>query len=227
MKTESGPLMSFLWPQVPTGQHGSVLPQTLFLPHTCSQQEVWSIFFLTRMTALAGGGSCSWAETFPSPMGRGSFCGPFGSFFQDWSGLPEYIMWNAGLNESQAGIKIAGRNIDSLRYADACMLCRFSCAQLCNPMDLSPPGSSVHKILQAKILEWVAISFSKGSSCPRNQSLVSYISCVGRRVLTTNTIWEAWFAVDTTQMAESEEELKDLWMKVKEESEKAGLKLNI
>ena len=100
----------------------------------------------------------------------------------------EYIIRNSGLEEAQAGIKIAGRNIDSLRYADACMLCRFSCAQLCNPMDLSPPGSSVHKILQAKILEWVAISFSKGSSCPRNQSLVSYISCVGRRVLTTNTI---------------------------------------
>ena len=62
----------------------------------------------------------------------------------------EYIMRNHGLDEAQAGIKIAGRNISNLRYAD-----------------------------------------------------------------------------DTTLMAESEEELKSLWMKVKEESEKVGLKLNI
>ena len=62
----------------------------------------------------------------------------------------EYIMWNAGLNEAQAGIKIAGRNINNLRYAD-----------------------------------------------------------------------------DTTLTAESEEKLKSLLMKVKEESEKVGLKLNI
>ena len=62
----------------------------------------------------------------------------------------EFIIWNAGLDDSQAGIKIAGRNINNLKYAD-----------------------------------------------------------------------------DTTLMAESEEELKSLLMKVKEESEKAGLKLNI
>ena len=44
--------------------------------------------------------------------------------------------------------------------AHACVLGAQSCPTLCNPMDRSPPGSSVHGILQAKILEWVAISFS-------------------------------------------------------------------
>ena len=39
-----------------------------------------------------------------------------------------------------------------------------SCLTLCNPVDGSPPGSSVHGILQARVLEWAAISFSKGSS---------------------------------------------------------------
>ena len=39
-----------------------------------------------------------------------------------------------------------------------------SCPTLCDPVDCSPPGSSVHGILQARILEWVAISFSRGSS---------------------------------------------------------------
>ena len=39
-----------------------------------------------------------------------------------------------------------------------------SCPTFCDPMDCSPPGSSVHGIFQARILEWVAISFSRGSS---------------------------------------------------------------
>ena len=43
-----------------------------------------------------------------------------------------------------------------------------SCPTLCDPMDCSPPGSSVHGIFQARILEWVAISFSRGSSPPRD-----------------------------------------------------------
>ena len=47
---------------------------------------------------------------------------------------------------------------------------------LCDPVDCSPPGSSVHGILQARILEWVAISFSRGSSWPRDQTQVSCIA---------------------------------------------------
>ena len=53
------------------------------------------------------------------------------------------------------------------------MLVTQSCLTLCNPMDCSPPGSSVHGILQARILEWVAMSFSRGSSWPRDQTQVS------------------------------------------------------
>ena len=54
-----------------------------------------------------------------------------------------------------------------------------SCPILCYPMDCSPPGSSVHGILQARVLEWVAISFSRGSSRPRDRTQVSHIA--GRR----------------------------------------------
>ena len=50
---------------------------------------------------------------------------------------------------------------------------------LCDPVDCSLPGFSVHGILQARVLEWVAISFSRGSSRPRDQTLVSCIA--GRR----------------------------------------------
>ena len=54
-----------------------------------------------------------------------------------------------------------------------------SCLTLCNPMDCSLPGSSVHGIFQARILEWVVISFSRGSSRPRDRTRVPLI--VGRR----------------------------------------------
>ena len=58
-----------------------------------------------------------------------------------------------------------------------------SCPILCNLMDCSPPGSSVHGILQARILEWVAMPSSRRSSRHRGQLWVSYISCTGRWVL--------------------------------------------
>ena len=51
-----------------------------------------------------------------------------------------------------------------------------SCPTLCNPVDCSPPGSSVCGILQARILEWIAVSFSTGSSQSRDQTQVSHIA---------------------------------------------------
>ena len=50
-----------------------------------------------------------------------------------------------------------------------------SCPTLCSPMDCSPPGSSVHRIFQERVLEWVAISFSRESSQPRDRTQVSHI----------------------------------------------------
>ena len=49
------------------------------------------------------------------------------------------------------------------------------CLTLCNPMDCSLPGSPLHGILQARVLEWIAISFSRGSSQLRDRTGVSYI----------------------------------------------------
>ena len=55
-----------------------------------------------------------------------------------------------------------------------------SCPTLFDSMNCSPPGSSVHWIFQARILEWVTISFSRGSSWLKDQT---HVSCIGRRVL--------------------------------------------
>ena len=66
------------------------------------------------------------------------------------------------------------------------VLSRFSLVHgvtVCDLMDYNPPGSSVHGILQTRILEWVAISFSRGSSQPRDRSRASNVSCIGRQVL--------------------------------------------
>ena len=56
-----------------------------------------------------------------------------------------------------------------------------SCLTLCDPIDCSPPGLSVHGILQARILEWVAISSSRASSWPRDQIRISCVSCIAGR----------------------------------------------
>ena len=64
-----------------------------------------------------------------------------------------------------------------------------ACAQLCltlyNPMDCSPPGSSVHWIFLARILEWVAISSSRGSSQPKDWTHISHVSYIVGGFFTT------------------------------------------
>ena len=60
------------------------------------------------------------------------------------------------------------------------------CPILCDPMDGSPPGSSVHGILQTRILEWIAISSSRGSSQPRDWTCAPYVSFIAGRFFTTS-----------------------------------------
>ena len=75
------------------------------------------------------------------------------------------------------------------------------CPTLCNCMDSSPPDSSVHWILQAGILEWVAISYCRGSSQTRAQTHVSCVSCFDRWFFTTSTTWEAFAHISSVQFS--------------------------
>ena len=61
-------------------------------------------------------------------------------------------------------------------FTSCCCLAAALCPTVCSPVDCSPPGSSVHGIFQARILEWVAIPFSRGSFPLRDQTCVSCIS---------------------------------------------------
>ena len=67
-------------------------------------------------------------------------------------GIPIYILWDTHCSVTK------------------------SCPTLCDPMDPTPPGSSVHGIFQARTLQWVAISFSKGSSLPRDWTRMSFLT---------------------------------------------------
>ena len=68
-----------------------------------------------------------------------------------------------------------------------------SCQTPCDPMGWTPPDSSVHGIFQARILEWVAVSFSRRSSRPKDWTWIFYVSCryVAGRFFTTSTTWKA------------------------------------
>ena len=91
--------------------------------------------------------------------------------------------WGAGGREGGKAAQRGGQKGPGLPPFLGCVLSCLSHVRLFATPWTSLPGSSVHRLLQARILEWVAISSSGGSSRPRDRTLVSYIFCVGRQVL--------------------------------------------
>ena len=113
-------------------------------------------------------------------------------WFSEWSqySLPQQLIsWFIGLSCSeQCDLGLSntlGHHFIGPLACWVCMLSHVSCVWLFATLwtDYSLPGSSVHGILQAKILEWVAVPSSRESSQPWDQTHVSYISCTGRQVL--------------------------------------------
>ena len=90
--------------------------------------------------------------------------------------------------ESNRGLLHCRQILYQLSYAATAAKSLQSCPTLCDPIDGSPPGSLVPRILQAKTLEWVAISFSRGSFRPRNRTRVT---CIAGRFFTNWTMREA------------------------------------
>ena len=87
---------------------------------------------------------------------------------------------------TSSGLQIQGLFLWDASVVFCCLVSRVWL--FCNPMDCSPPGSSLHGVLQARILEWFAMPCSRGSSQPRHRTCVSYI---GGRVLYCWSIMEA------------------------------------
>ena len=86
--------------------------------------------------------------------------------------------------ESVLRVKVKVKSLSPVRL--------FATPWTCDPVDCSPPGSSVHGILQARVLEWAAISFSRGSSLSRDRNQVS---CIAGRHFTLLATREALSAV--------------------------------
>ena len=89
------------------------------------------------------------------------------------------VIWNSKFLESENKWRSLWIDIELCVCAHSLQ----SCPTLWDLVYRSPPGFSVHGISQARILEWVPISFSRGPSWPRDQNSVSYVSCIGRQVL--------------------------------------------
>ena len=82
-----------------------------------------------------------------------------------------------------------GHNSQSPVFVFPCMHA-LACPTLCHPMDCNPLGSSVHGIILARILEWVAIPYSRGFSRPRDRTYISWGSCLDRQILYHWATWE-------------------------------------
>ena len=118
-----------------------------------------------------------------SPEALGNLSCALPLFSWHAASLPLYPSWPQDRPWDQ--LSSHQRHTLSLCYANSecCAKSLKSCPTLCDPVVCSLPGSSVHGLLQARILEWVTMPFSRGSSQPRDWTHVSYISCIGRWVL--------------------------------------------
>ena len=105
--------------------------------------------------------------------------------FYDW--LLKYALSSRGLD--------FGTHVIYVLYM--CVLVTQLCPALCNSLDCSPLGSSVHGLFQARILEWVAIPDSRGSSYPRDWTWISHIA-LGSFTIWPLLSWVLWEILDDT-----------------------------
>ena len=143
------------WPSFP-GMPASVLPQSL-CTHCPLYLDRLLLFFTSWTPAYASHLCLNITSSDPkASLGPATMC-------------PEVTFWFFLLSTHQL----------------VCMCAKLlqSCLTLWDPMDCSPPASSVHGILQARKLEWVAMPSCSGSSQTRDWTCVSYVACTGRQVL--------------------------------------------
>ena len=95
-------------------------------------------------------------------------------------------------------------------FYDCCCLVAQSCPTLCDPVDCSLPGSSVHGISQVRMLEWVAICFSRGSSWSRVRAESFVSPTLPGRFFTTEPAGKSFFYDATPQMVSNLNEWEDL-----------------
>ena len=104
--------------------------------------------------------------------------------------MPRQTVFRSTFHIHERYISIRDYRCIAHRLGRVLNLVAQSCLTLWDPMSCCLPGSSVHELFQARILEWVAISFSRGSSWPRAQTHVSWIFGIVRQILYHWATWE-------------------------------------
>ena len=154
-------------------------------------------FRLTSAKSWSPNWSCENCSNIQQPHKQSELCSPEGHTLTDST-----YMRNLQQSNSEAGSRmVVAETRERGKWGTAVCVCVCVCAHthaqlcptLCDPMDCRLPGSSVHGVLQARTLEWVAISSSRGSSQPRDWTHVSCISCIGRWILYHFTNWEGCY----------------------------------
>ena len=127
-------------------------------------QSKWPFFFVFHLRRSYFGSFFYFEENIFTPMARRVNSHPF--LMQFWEIHPLFFT----LKSLNSIVFMFLRSLIKERGSEVVQ----SCPTLCDPMDCSLPGFSIHGIFQARILEWFAISFSRGSSWPRNRTRVSW-----------------------------------------------------
>ena len=153
----------------------------------CNAGDMGSILWLGRSPG-GGHGNPLQYSCLENPMDRGAWWATVHGVTRRWTWINQLGKANSFQpGEGDKLVNSISAKEEALRIKRIrerlvvfCCLVAQSCLTLRDPIDCSPPGSSVHGILWARILEWVAISFSGGSSQPRDQTQASY---TGRQIL--------------------------------------------
>ena len=151
--------------------------------HGQNLKEWWS-YFQTKNQNMSQDNRlhCSWYKGHSEEKMFRCRSNDFNTHFNSWSmGITGPITWNI------ACLKFYSIGMLKEKLVAVVLVTKL-CPTLCDPVDCSPPGSSDHEIFQTRILEWVVISFSRGSSWPGNRTCFSY---TGRWILYLWATWEA------------------------------------
>ena len=141
------------------------------------------ISILWHPTLAVLSSSCSFSHYLQKISNFISYRVSYANATSDLSSTASHSLYPKGILVLQAWICFT---FSCTTYEILCafVLSHFSCiTTLCDPMDCSPPGSSVHRILQARILEWVTMPSARGSFQPRGQTHISQVSCISKQVL--------------------------------------------
>ena len=147
-----------------------------------------------------------WHNSKAFACNTGNLCSLPRSGRREWPLTPVFLPGEFYGQRSLVGYSLWGHKEQPSLHFQLLLTSHLPCSPdltvvstFCNPVDRGLPGSSVHGIFQARILEWVAISYFRVSSQSEDQTRVSCVSCISRQILYHCTTWEALHSASCNQ----------------------------